>query len=42
MNQTKNEDLEFVYETEEAWKRIEKGTAIKLDYDNFLTQLANR
>ena len=40
MKETKNqEDLEFAVETENAWKRIEKGRVIKLDYDDFLKEL---
>jgi hypothetical protein len=27
----KDENLKFAYETEEVWKRIEKGKVIKLD-----------
>ena len=41
MKETKNqEDLEFVVETENAWKRMEQGKTIKLDFDDFLQQLA--
>jgi hypothetical protein len=40
MNQAKDEDLEFAIKTEEAWKRIEKGESIILDFDDFLHQLA--
>jgi hypothetical protein len=40
MNLKKDQDLDFAYETEEAWERIEKGKAIQLDFDDFLSQLS--
>ena len=30
------EDLEFAKKTEEAWKRIEEGKGIKMDFDEFV------
>mgnify|MGYP001566134150 CR=1 FL=1 len=33
------EDLEFARRTEEAWKRIEEGKGIKMDFDDFLKAL---
>jgi len=33
------EDLEFAKKTNEAWKRIEKGKCIKMDFDNFIDAL---
>ena len=33
------EDLEFARRTEEAWKRIEEGKGIKMDFDNFVDAL---
>lgn len=33
------EDLEFAKKTNEAWKRIEKGKGIKMDFDNFIDAL---
>jgi hypothetical protein len=36
MIEAKNKNLEFSYETEEAWKRIEKGKFIWLDFSDFL------
>jgi hypothetical protein len=40
MKETKNQGyLEFAIETENAWKRIEQGQAIKLEFDDFLNEL---
>ena len=39
MKEIKDKDLEFAIKTEEAWKRIEKGKAIKFAYNDFLEQL---
>ena len=33
------EDLEFARRTEEAWKRIEKGKGIKMDFDDFIEEM---
>lgn len=33
------EDLEFAKRTEEAWKRIEEGKGIKMDFDDFLKEM---
>lgn len=33
------EDLEFARRTEEAWKRIERGKGIKMDFDSFIEEL---
>ncbi|MBU1201920.1 MAG: AbrB/MazE/SpoVT family DNA-binding domain-containing protein [Nanoarchaeota archaeon] len=33
------EDLEFAKRTEEAWKRIEEGKGIKMDFDDFIQEM---
>ena len=33
------EDLEFARKTDEAWKRIEEGKGIKMDFDNFVDEM---
>ena len=33
------EDLEFARRTDEAWKRIEEGTGIKMGFDDFIDQM---
>lgn len=33
------EDLEFARRTEEAWKRINEGKGIKMDFDDFIKAL---
>ena len=33
------EDLEFAKKTEEAWKRIEEGKGIKMDFDEFVEDM---
>ena len=33
------EDIEFARRTEEAWKRIEAGKGIKMDFDDFLEEM---
>ena len=33
------EDLEFARRTEEAYKRIEKGEGIKMDFDEFIEEM---
>lgn len=33
------EDLEFAGRTEAAWKRIEAGEGIRMDFDNFLEEM---
>jgi len=35
------EDLEFARRTEEAWKRIEEGKGIKIDFDDFIKEMKN-
>ena len=36
LDKTLKEDLEFARRTEEAWKRIEAGKGIKMDFDEFM------
>lgn len=33
------EDLEFARRTEEAYKRIEEGKGIKMDFDDFIKEM---
>ena len=33
------EDIEFAKRTEEAWKRIEEGKGIKMDFDKFIEEM---
>ncbi len=33
------EDLEFARRTEEAWKRIEEGKGITMDFDDFIEEM---
>jgi len=33
------EDLEFARRTEEAWKRIEAGKGIEMNFDDFIKKL---
>jgi AbrB family looped-hinge helix DNA binding protein len=33
------EDLEFAKRTEEAFKRVEKGESIKMDFDDFIKEM---
>jgi len=33
------EDLEFAKRTEEAWKRIEEGKGVKMDFDDFIREI---
>ena len=33
------EDLEFARRTEEAWKRIENGEGIRMDFDDFIKEM---
>ena len=33
------EDIEFARRTEEAWKRIEAGKGIKMDFDEFVEEI---
>lgn len=33
------EDLEFARRTEEAWKRIEAGKGIEMDFDEFVKEM---
>lgn len=32
-------DIEFAKRTEEAWKRIEKGKGISMDFDEFIDEM---
>lgn len=33
------EDLEFAKRTEEAWKRIEEGKGIEMNFDDFIKEM---
>jgi len=33
------EDLEFARRTEEAWKRIEEGDGVQMDFDDFIEEM---
>lgn len=33
------EDLAFAKKTDEAWKRIEQGKGIKMDFDDFIDEM---
>ena len=33
------EDIEFAKKTDEAWKRLEEGKGIKMDFDNFIDEM---
>ena len=33
------EDLEFARRTEEAWRRIENGEGITMDFDTFIKEM---
>ena len=33
------EDIAFARKTEEAWKRIEEGKGIKMDFDDFVDEM---
>jgi AbrB family looped-hinge helix DNA binding protein len=33
------DDIEFAKKTEEAWKRIEEGKGIKMDFDDFVKEM---
>lgn len=33
------EDLEFAKKTEEAYKRIESGEGVKMDFDDFINEM---
>lgn len=33
------EDLEFARRTEEAWKRIEEGKGIKMEFNDFIKEM---
>ena len=39
LDKSLKEDLEFARRTEEAWKRIEEGKGIKMDFDDFLKEM---
>ena len=39
LDRTLKEDLEFAKRTEEAWKRIEEGKGIKMDFDSFISEM---
>lgn len=36
---TFKEDIEFAKKTEEAWKRIEEGKSLKMDFDEFIDNM---
>ena len=38
-NKNLKEDLEFAKRTEEAWKRIEAGEGIEMDFDEFIKEM---
>ncbi len=33
------EDLEFARRTDDAWKRIEEGKGVKMDFDKFIKEM---
>ena len=33
------DDIEFAKKTEEAWKRLEEGKGIKMDFDDFMEKM---
>ncbi len=35
------EDLEFAKKTNKAWKRIEEGKGIKMNFDDFINEMKN-
>jgi len=37
--EVEKKDLEFAKKTEEAWKRIESGKGIKMDFDDFIAKM---
>mgnify|MGYP001563261931 CR=1 FL=1 len=39
LNEKFKEDLEFAKRTEEAWKSIEEGKGIKMDFDDFIKEM---
>ena len=39
LDSTLKEDLEFAKKTNEAWKRIEEGKGIKMDFDDFVNEM---
>ena len=39
LDKTLKDDLEFAKRTEEAWKRIEEGKGIKMDFDDFIEEM---
>ncbi len=39
MDEQLKEDLEFAKRTEEAYKRIESGEGIKMDFDDFIKEM---
>ena len=39
LNKKLKEDLEFEKRAEEAWKRIERGEGIRLDFDDFIKEI---
>jgi len=39
MDKQFHEDLEFARRTEEAYKRIESGEGVKMDFDNFINEI---
>ena len=39
MDEKIKEDLEFARRTEEAWKRVEAGKGITMDFDDFIEEM---
>ena len=39
LSKTLKEDIEFAKRTEQAWKRIEAGKGIKMDFDDFIEEM---
>ena len=39
MDKQLKEDLEFAKRTEEAWKRIESGKGIRMNFDDFIEEM---
>ena len=38
-NKNLEEDLEFAKRTEEAWKEIETGKGVSMEFDNFIKEM---
>jgi AbrB family looped-hinge helix DNA binding protein len=39
MDKNVAEDIEFAKKTEEAWKRIEEGKGVKMNFDDFMEKM---